>query len=469
MSDKTPFASLNKVGTYLDEDLPKINENTDILDAQLKQAYLERQEEAQSRAEGDAALDEKIMQEAHARAEDVAAEAAARSRGDSDLAALLQEEATARAGRDAELAEAIEAVESTADKAAQDASIALNIVTSGHTDPIIGIALVETGSGVGVWLNVDKDGTPISPTKRYFDYHPTYAALTRQMVDGQIMIRHDKFYTKTGLIASGELAGKHARWISPTQIDSSWRCHPAFMKNGGEVNNYWLGAYQAADTGSSKAGSRPNTYPLVNLNFETMLQRCSNRNVGGVAGFCMWEWSMMAEVQLLALIEYATPDMQSAIGRGRVDTSSANLVDGLDVAQATWRGHVGLWGNVWQMVNGIRLTASRQLEMFDNEGRRTYINTGFVYPTWSEWGYPYTFNYSTGAQFNLADLFIPDTGGGALASGSTGDAIYQPTANGVYYHGGNWSGASSAGLFCAGLNGPASYSSASIGCRLAKI
>lgn len=469
MAERTNFAGLHKVGTYLDEDLPKINENTDILDAQLKQAHLERQEEAQSRAEGDVALAAKIMQEAHARAEDVAAEAAARSRGDSDLAALLDAEAEARAAKDAELAEAIETVESTAGKAAQDASIALNIVTSGHTDPVIGIALVETGSGVGVWLNVDKDGAPISPTKRYFDYHPTYAALSRQLVDGQIMIRHDKFYTKSGTIASGELAGKHARWISPVQIDSSWRCHPAFMKNGDEVNNYWLGAYQAADTGSSKAGSRPNTYPLVSLNFETMLQRCSNRNVEGVAGFCMWEWSMMAEVQLLALIEYATPDMQSAIGRGRVDTSSANLVDGLDVAQATWRGHVGLWGNVWQMVNGIRLTASRQLEMFDNEGRRTYINTGLVYPTWSNWGYPYTFNYSTGAQFNLADLFIPDTGGGALASGSTGDAIYQPTANCVYYHGGNWGSASSAGLFCAYLNNPASYSDASIGCRLAKI
>ena len=183
----------------------------------------------------------------------------------------------------------------------------------------------------------------------------------------------------------------------------------------------------------------------------------------------MWEWPMMAEVQLLALIEYATPDMQSAIGRGRVDTTSVNLVDGLDVAQATWRGHVGLWGNVWQMVNGIRLTASRQLELFDSEGRRTYINTGFVYPTWSGWGYPYTFNYSAGAQFNLADLFIPDTGGGTLASGSTGDGIYQPAASGVYYHGGDWYDASSAGLFCANLYSPASDSHAGIGCRLAKI
>ncbi len=68
MNEKTSFAGLNKVGTYLDEDLPLINQNTDILDAQLAQAEKERRAEAAARQAADDALGGRLDREAAARA-----------------------------------------------------------------------------------------------------------------------------------------------------------------------------------------------------------------------------------------------------------------------------------------------------------------------------------------------------------------------------------------------------------------
>lgn len=46
----------------------------------------------------------------------------------------------------------------------------------------------------------------MSPPRSYFDYHPTYNALRRVLVDGQMMQEHHKFYYKAFEIASGPFA-----------------------------------------------------------------------------------------------------------------------------------------------------------------------------------------------------------------------------------------------------------------------
>ncbi|GAB7080889.1 tail fiber protein [Megalodesulfovibrio paquesii] len=92
MAQRTAFAGLHKVGTYLDEDLPKLNENTDILDGLLKQGHAERAAEAVARLEGDSVLGARMDLEAQAReavqasmAWELATEAAARGQADDDL------------------------------------------------------------------------------------------------------------------------------------------------------------------------------------------------------------------------------------------------------------------------------------------------------------------------------------------------------------------------------------------------
>ena len=88
------------------------------------------------------------------------------------------------------------------------------------------------------------------------------------------------------------------------------------------------------------------------------------------------------EIQLLALMEACTSDTQAAYGRGRVDTDSAANVDATDVSTAKWRGHVGLWGNVWQMVDGIDVATTGKLRLFKNDGTEEWSYTVFMCPAY---------------------------------------------------------------------------------------
>lgn len=70
---KTDYAGLSHIGTYLDEDLPRINTNMEIIDAQLAQAARERAELGQAANTADEALgravDARLKAEAETRAE----------------------------------------------------------------------------------------------------------------------------------------------------------------------------------------------------------------------------------------------------------------------------------------------------------------------------------------------------------------------------------------------------------------
>ena len=347
-------------------------------------------------------------------------------------------------------------------------------VTMGDLSPVIGVALVETGSGSGLWCNVDAEGRIITPPKRYFDFHPVYSALTdRVLVDGQVMQRHKKFYYKTLTLPSGELQGKHARLIAPERLDG-FQPFPSFMRNGAEIDFWYCGTYDATDDGGTpkKLGSRPGRVPFVNVNFPTMQSYCQNRNTGGVTGFDMWDIYQASELQLLALIEYACPDLQGLIGRGRVDTSSANYVDADDVARAAYRGHVGLWGNVWRMVAGIDVTTSGTVRVWNVNGNRQWVDTGFVLPAYdgTNMAYVQTFKTGQGNGWDFDILFLPATTTTALLSATLPDGFWgrYGGAGNVLYLGGHWAWGSGAGLFCQTMSIPASYAYANIGCRLAK-
>jgi hypothetical protein len=107
----------------------------------------------------------------------------------------------------------------------------------GSLSPVIGICCVEDGGGSGLWFNIDAEGQPVSPPRSYFDYHPTYNALRRVLVDGQMMQEHHKFYYKAFEIASGPFAGRRGRCISPGQMDG-FQPFPSFMKDGQDATWY---------------------------------------------------------------------------------------------------------------------------------------------------------------------------------------------------------------------------------------
>src|SRR5690606_12708173 len=148
------------------------------------------------------------------------------------------------------------------------------------------------------------------------------------------------------------------------------------------------------------------------------------RNVGGVSGFMLWSVYQWAAIQWLYLVENATMDSQAKTGQGRVSASSAANVDASGVAQATYRGIVGLWGNVYQWMDGLK-TAGGSIHLWDREGNKTWVNTGkrrtaaagtTIYPT--------TFMDHSGATYDFADVFIGDTGPTSNSNATAPDYQY---------------------------------------------
>lgn len=328
---------------------------------------------------------------------------------------------------------------------------------------IVGIALLSTGGGSGTWARIDENGATKVADSAFFSSHQTYGQIQDVTIDGQAMVKIPAFYVKAGTIGAGPSAGKRAWWISD-QPAAGFTLHPAFMRNGAPIGQFWVGKYQGTADGS-KLGSKAGVTPLVSVDFPTMQNRANARNTGGVAGFQLWDYYQLSAIQLLCAIEMGGANSQALIGQGNVSTSAVQNVDSATVAQATWRGIVGLWGNVWQMVDGLRTDASKRYELWDKHGNQGYINTGATAPAN---GWTVSLASQSGADFDLGPLFVPATADTAEANGTMGDRSYaNPSC--VAYHGGDYGYGSTAGLFSLYVTNAASHADTVIGGRLAKV
>ena len=329
---------------------------------------------------------------------------------------------------------------------------------------IIGIVCTATGGGAGTWQRVDENFNAITTTAATFSNHPTYAGVIAQTIDGQAMVKAPKFYVKAGTVPSGTHVGKRY-WMVSDQPAAGFALHPAFMNAGAPIDQFWVGKYQGTSDGGTKLGSVAGAMPLVSIDFPTMQARAAARNAGGVTGFGLWDYYKLEAARLLALIEMGGTDSQALIGQGHVSGSSALAVDHATVAQATWRGIVGLWGNVWQMVDGLQTDASSKYKIWDKNGNKTYQTTSLTAPTSN---YPVTMATATGTDYDLATVFAAETTNATAGNGTYGGHFWQ-SANCVAYHGGSWGNGAYAGLFSLYVSDAASYSRTNIGGRLAKV
>lgn len=289
--------------------------------------------------------------------------------------------------------------------------------------------------------------------------------MSAAVIDGQDMITVPRFFVKTGTGPAGsDQAGKKCWWVSDADVDG-FDVHPAFMDGGVEIGQFHIGAYECSDGGSSKAASVSGAVPLVSIDFPNMQTRCTNRNIDGVDGFHMVDIHELSAIQLLALIEVGTPDVQSVIGEGNVSSSA---VVNTGASDAVWRGVHELWGNVRHMIDGLQLDGSHQVKVFDMVGNQSYQATGVI--TTSTDGWAVSLHDEAGSGFDLSLLFLPNSTTGTELDGTTGDYLYasDSSEDNVCYHGGHWSPGSQAGLFFLLLSNVASYSSTDIGSRLAK-
>jgi hypothetical protein len=332
------------------------------------------------------------------------------------------------------------------------------------TEPV-GVVLVQGGGGAGVWDRVDLNGQPISTPVGYFSSRSEYQ-IAISNIDSQSMANINKFHYARMTLAAGPYAGKEAWFINQTAFDGS-EVHPAFLNNvGAQIDTFYIGAYEAYDAGSSKAGSQNNKPPLVSIDFPTMVSRCSARNTDGVTGFRLIDIYQIAAIQYLALIEMGAPDSQTILGRGNCDSALGSAMN-TGYTNAIWRAIHELWGNVWCMVQGIE-NRNGVLWIWNKNGSQSWVNTGVNLP---DSGWVVNMANTSGTGFDLKALFIPSTTTPYMNQGSWSDYFYmlKDGTTKVCCHGGSWCNGSDCGLFGLRLNAPSSYSNTLIGGRLAKV
>nr|DAR14626.1 MAG TPA: tail collar fiber protein [Caudoviricetes sp.] len=357
--------------------------------------------------------------------------------------------------------------------------------------------------------NVADDGTV---TAYYGDSGYTTTGKNAAGTPVQVMVEQPKFYYKVvPMVLEKGVKGmkiRKARYYVSDTLKPGFKVHPAFVENG-NVNPYiYLAAFEgslfdssanayildnaqvadfAADKLSSIAGTKPAGGDTQNLTRANTRLLARKRGSG-------WEQAYAATAaasQLLMLIEYASFNMQTAIGRGNTDqgSSAANIqytgatvslgnasgavtnANGIQII--SYRGEENFWGNIWTWVDGMNEENPDPFEsgqagtlhvadhgFADNSKASPYKNTG-IHPIQGS-GYVSAFGYSE--EFDWLFIAVEYSGSDALP---VGDYAWNNNPGWrVALLGSCCNDGSSAGAFCWYLNTAASYRYWTIGGRL---
>lgn len=357
--------------------------------------------------------------------------------------------------------------------------------------------------------NVADDGTV---TAYYGDSGYTTTGKNAAGTPVQVMVEQPKFYYKVvPMVLEKGVKGmkiRKARYYVSDTLKPGFKVHPAFVENG-NVNPYiYLAAFEgslfdssanayildnaqvadfAADKLSSIAGTKPAGGDTQNLTRANTRLLARKRGSG-------WEQAYAATAsasQLLMLIEYASFNMQTAIGRGNTDqgSSAANIqytgatvslgnasgavtnANGIQII--SYRGEENFWGNIWTWVDGMNEENPDPFEsgqagtlhvadhgFADNSKASPYKNTG-IHPIQGS-GYVSAFGYSE--EFDWLFIAVEYSGSDALP---VGDYAWNNNPGWrVATLGGYCVNGSNAGAFCWGLYYAASYRGWTLGGRL---
>lgn len=327
----------------------------------------------------------------------------------------------------------------------------------------------------------------------------------------QVMVEQPKFYYKVVPLNvekkhKGGITRKVRYYVSDTP-KAGFKLHPAFRENGNENEKIYIAAFegslydasaaayilddsQVADFTADMLSSIANAKPLSGLTQSAT--RANVRKLAEKRG-SGWEQAYAATVsasQLLMLIEYASFNMQSAIGNGAVsktDDGATNMseptgttinlgnasgvaVNTNGIQMVSYRGEENFWGNIWGWVDGINQYMDATTHegtiyiadhtFTDNIGTGAYEDAGIIAVFGN--GYVSAFCYSEKYDW----LFIPGEllGNTALPVGDyhwNGNTGWRVAVLGAY-----WSHGLHAGAFCWGLAYASSYRNRDVGGRL---
>lgn len=328
----------------------------------------------------------------------------------------------------------------------------------------------------------------------------------------QTMVEQPKFYYKVVPLlvekkAKGGITRKVRYYVSDTP-KAGFKIHPAFVENGKENEKIYLAAFEGsiwdtsasayilddnvvADFAADMLCSIANAKPASGIT--NSLTRANTRKLAEKRG-AGWEQAYVATVcasELLMLIEYASFDMQKAIGNGNVNKTNDGSTSMTEISGATvnlgnasgmvlndngiqivsYRGEENFWGNIWAWIDGLNskvdIAAGTDIIYIADHGfaddteNAPYKDAGIT-PSMKS-GYISAFCYSE--EFDWLFIAGEVLGSSALP---VGDYFYQTASSGwrVALLGGCWTYGSTAGAFCWYLNSAASYRSRDVGGRL---
>lgn len=211
--------------------------------------------------------------------------------------------------------------------------------------------------------------------------------------DGNVMVEIPKFYYKYNYNTTTGVVHEHS--ISLT-ADAGYVVHPAFVRDGIELDYRYRAAYDGYNNGGTLQ-SRSGVYPTTNQTITTFRTYAQANGTGWHLG----DWLLHQAITLLAIIEYGTMNIQSALGQGRTMLTGGSWAGGsyigitglsnslgnssgnytyagdADDAQAdlsfmSYRGIENLYGNIWKFADGVLASANVP---YINQNPSTYDST----------------------------------------------------------------------------------------------
>ncbi len=328
---------------------------------------------------------------------------------------------------------------------------------------VVGVKRLSDIGGSGSWVWIDENDNVVEVEDGYFADHPSFQFIEQSDEHGNEFVSIPKFYVKSD--------GNSRYWISPEPRDG-FHVHPAFMSKGKEISDIvtdihgndrdeariWIGKWQSwidydllmsgrtrmwSVSGLSDAAIavleerhtediteemrdgwkhlRPTTHSTYWQNWHAA-ENWNDREEDGpvtIQGYHMmnvWEWSAL---QWLALIEGCTTDVTRKFGPGHMNGTQVHPVNGDLVVSADFHGIYGLWGNVWQWIEGVQSRYDGSIWIWDNIGNKIWKDTGHKMPMrrsdtelWSPgetYGYWRSRLVTAGWNYDTADMFLPDT------------------------------------------------------------
>lgn len=303
-----------------------------------------------------------------------------------------------------------------------------------------------------------------------FDNCYPWSGISRETLStGDVMVKIPKFWYRryrSGNVEYIKIAN------NPT---SGFTLHPAFNHGGVAKDYLYVGAYKTTSGNKSASGVSP-------LTKQTRAAVRSNAKAKGT-GWGILDIAALSAIQMLILVEFANNNVQSVIGRGYCDGNSSALstgtcdnVSGLTGRPAgadgkgdvVWRGIEGLWGNVWQWVDGINWNngtyyVCNDPSKYADDTTTNYTALSFKGTTYWDSSYITQEGLDTGSN---PHVMLPSAAGSGSETTYDCDACWASTGWRVFRCGGRWGDGSKCGLFAGYLSYDSSDTHLDAGSRL---